>query len=316
MIQQHQIRLQLSQVIQAVLSQTLLPRIGGGRIAAIEIMIATAAVRNLIREEKLHELHSIMELGSKNNMQTMDQALADLVKNKIIPSIAGRLPDKADKPVGGSFINGLKRLEQLAQVDPRASILRWSSYFTPNQKGLLWKKEHCDLLDLGNSETILSETFSSAPAKSFLDRTLFSDVMTYLPGDLLVKADRMTMAHSLEGRSPFLDHELAEWAARLPERYKLRGMQGKFILRKAFKDFLPEYIVKRRKQGFGIPVGTWLRGPLAGWTRDLLFSPQGKAAEWFNLGIIEQLIEEHQSKRVDHGKRLWPLLALELWANN
>ncbi|MDH5507915.1 MAG: asparagine synthase C-terminal domain-containing protein, partial [Anaerolineae bacterium] len=179
-----------------------------------------------------------------------------------------------------------------------------------------WQPHLLDSLDLHSPQSYLVERFDSAPAASFLDRTLYTDIKTYLPGDLLIKADRMTMAHSIEGRSPFLDHELASWAARLPENMKVRGSVGKYLLRKAFASYLPKEITHRGKQGFGIPVSAWLRGPLAGWTRDLLLAPDGQISHWFQRPAIEAILSEHQSGKVDHGKRLWALAVLALWAQN
>jgi asparagine synthase (glutamine-hydrolysing) len=233
---------------------------------------------------------------------------------RLVPSMVGALPDRADRPVGASLVNGLKRLGNLAQIDRRASILRWGSYFAADLKAELWKPELRETLDLGAAERLLVERFEDAPAESYLDRTLYTDVTTYLTGDLLIKADRMTMAHSLEGRSPFLDHELAGWAARLPENLKVRGRQGKYLLRKAFADYLPLEIMKRGKQGFGIPVGAWLRGPLFDWTNQLLLASESQTSQWFQRASLEHLLEEHRSGRADHGKRLWALAILALWA--
>lgn len=149
---------------------------------------------------------------------------------------------------------------------------------------------------------------------SFLARTLYADVHTYLPGDLLVKADRMTMAASLEGRSPFLDHEIVEWTARLPDSLKLRGRSGKYLLKKAFADHLPQGVKSHGKQGFGIPLAAWFRGPLAGWSRGLLLSVDGPLRDWFNVSAIQTMIDEHAQARADHGKRLYALTMLAVWA--
>ena len=183
------------------------------------------------------------------------QAPPFLTRN-LIPSIAHRLPDRSNRPVGQSFVNGLKRLEQLPRMDRRASILRWGSYFAPWQRQQLWKDEHWENFRADNAESLLAESFDKASG-SFLDRTLYTDLHNYLPGDLLVKADRMTMAASLEGRSPFLDYEIVEWAARLPDSLKVRGRSGKYLLKKAFADDLPENVRSHRKQGFGIPLAAW-----------------------------------------------------------
>jgi len=234
------------------------------------------------------------------------------VTRKLVPSIARHLPDHSARPTGKSFVNGLKRLEQLPRLDRRASILRWGSYFAPWQRAQLWKKEHWNNFRADNAEALLAGSYEKAGG-SFLDRTLYTDLHNYLPGDLLVKADRMTMAASLEGRSPFLDHEVVEWAARLPDALKVRGRGGKYLLKKAFANYLPEPVKLHGKQGFGIPLAAWFRGPLADWSRDLLLGAQSPVNSLFNPAALQNLVDEHIQARVDHGKRLYALSMLALW---
>jgi asparagine synthase (glutamine-hydrolysing) len=240
--------------------------------------------------------------------------LPSLLTRSLVPALAGTLPDRGDGPVGSSWSNGIKRLPQLADVDQRASLLRWSSYFSPRQKSDLWQPNLAAELDLRRAESEITQIYAHAPAINRLDRTLYTDIKTYLTGCLLVKADRMTMANSLEARSPFLDHVLVEWAARLPVQYKLKGRQGKVLLRKAFADMLPPEVLSHGKQGFGIPVGAWLRGPLEAWTREMLLASDSSPAKWFRREAMVKLIAEHQSGKQDHGKRLWALACLSLWA--
>ena len=234
------------------------------------------------------------------------------VTRNLIPSIAHHLPDHSTRPTGQSFVNGLKRLEQLLHMDRRASILRWGSYFAPWQRQQFWKEEHWKNFRTDNAESLLAESFDKASG-SFLDRTLYTDLHNYLPGDLLVKADRMTMAASLEGRSPFLDHEILEWAARLPDSLKVRGRSGKYLLKKAFANDLPENVKSHRKQGFGIPLAAWFRGPLADWSRELLLGAESPLSNLFNQPALQNLINEHTQARADHGKRLYALSMLALW---
>jgi asparagine synthase (glutamine-hydrolysing) len=229
----------------------------------------------------------------------------------LIPSIANLFPDRSNRPVGQSLVNGLKRLHQLPEIDPRASMLRWGSYFSPSQRAKLWKKEFSFKSD--NAQALLAQQFDSAEG-SYLDRTLYSDLHLYLPGDLLVKADRMAMAASIEARSPFLDHKLVEWSARVPDHLKLRGRSGKYLLKKAFADYLPENVRKHRKQGFGIPVGAWFRGPLHEWSKELLLGNGGSLNQWFHRDAIDTLLVEHRAGRMDHGKRIYALTMLALWA--
>jgi asparagine synthase (glutamine-hydrolysing) len=234
-----------------------------------------------------------------------------LLTHKMIPGFMRLFSDRANRPTGGSLVNGLKRLEQLTQIDERASILRWGSYFSPAMKSQLWQNSIQD-----EAENLLVKTFQNARAESFMDRTLFTDNHIYLPGDLLVKADRMTMAASLEGRSPFLDHDLVAWAAHLPQNMKVRGRTGKYLLRKAFAAEMPPTIKSRGKQGFGIPLGAWFRGDLSGWAREILTDPDNPVQTWFNPPALETLLAEHHAGRSDHGKRLWALVMLALWARD
>ncbi len=229
---------------------------------------------------------------------------------ELIPSMARILPDNSDRPVGQSLVNGLKRLHQLPEIDARASILRWGSYFSPRQRAQLWKREYDFKPD--NAQRLLVERFDAAGG-SFLDKTLYTDLHTYLPGDLLVKADRMAMAASIEPRSPFLDHKLVEWSARLPDQLKVRGRSGKYLLKKAFADKLPENVRRHRKQGFGIPIGAWFRGPLHGWSKELLLANGSALHHWFDGKAIFSMLEEHRARRVDHGKRIYALTMLALW---
>lgn len=240
--------------------------------------------------------------------------LPSLVTRRLAPALAAALPDRAGGPIGSSLANGIKRLPQLTEIDWRASLLRWGSYFSPSHKAALWQPELAAHLHHKRAEHDMAALYAAAPAASRLDRTLYADLKGYLPGDLLVKADRMTMAQGLEGRSPLLDHELVAWAARLPAGYKLRGRQGKQLLRKAFGHLLPAEITSKRKQGFGIPVGAWLRGPLQGWLHETLLDSASPLAGWLRREAMVQLLAEHGAGKQDHGKRLWALACLALWA--
>jgi asparagine synthase (glutamine-hydrolysing) len=135
------------------------------------------------------------------------------------------------------------------------------------------------------------------------------DVATYLPGDLLLKADIASMAHSLELRSPFLDHEVVALGLALPDRLKTSGREGKVALRRAFAAELPPEVAERGKTGFGVPLGRWFREDLREAARDLLATERG----WFRTDTVTRLLDEHESGHADHGHRLWCLLMLELW---
>jgi asparagine synthase (glutamine-hydrolysing) len=138
------------------------------------------------------------------------------------------------------------------------------------------------------------------------------DRLVYLPDDLLTKVDRASMLHALEVRSPFMDHELVRFAARLTTDQLLKG-GPKRMLREAFADDLPAWVFKRRKMGFAVPIGDWFRGELRAMLRDHLFAANSFARQHFDTNVVERLVDEHETRQVDHSQRLYALLMLELW---
>jgi asparagine synthase (glutamine-hydrolysing) len=139
------------------------------------------------------------------------------------------------------------------------------------------------------------------------------DVATYLPGDLLPKSDIASMAHSLELRSPLLDHRVLELGLSLPDRLKQHGLEGKLALRRAFADQLPPLVAGRGKSGFGVPLAEWFRGELRPLARDVLLDERARGRGLFHGSAVARLIDEHAAGRADHGHRLWTLVMLELW---
>ncbi|HEX6863148.1 MAG TPA: asparagine synthase C-terminal domain-containing protein, partial [Thermoanaerobaculia bacterium] len=146
-----------------------------------------------------------------------------------------------------------------------------------------------------------------------LDRMLQADVATRLPEHSLMLSDRMTMARSLEARSPFLDHRLAEFVATLPVEMKMRGKTLKYLLRRVAEPYLPESILKRPKQGFMFPLGYWMKGPLLPVLQHLLGQSVLVEEGIFRREPILRLVAEHVAHRADHHVRLWMILNVEVW---
>jgi asparagine synthase (glutamine-hydrolysing) len=205
-----------------------------------------------------------------------------------------------------------ERLLRAIASRPEERYARAISYFTPEDKDALYSPE-MKAAAPGDAYELLYAHYQRADAPDLLGRRLYADTMTYLPDDLLVKIDIATMIHSLEGRSPFLDHPLVEFAARLPSRFKLLRRAGKLVLRRAVADLLPPEILSRPKMGFGVPISSWFRGELAELLRDVLLSPRATARPFFRPERVRQIVEDHQAGRRDHGAQLWALLMLELW---
>jgi len=150
-----------------------------------------------------------------------------------------------------------------------------------------------------------------APAKDGLSRAQYADLKIWLPGDILTKVDRASMAVSLEAREPLLDHRLVEFAARLPARFRLRGGSGKWLMKKALGSRLPDEILNRRKMGFVTPVSAWFRGPLADQAAAIAHGSALGQTGWFDSTAIADIAEAHRSGRSDHGRLLWQLLMLD-----
>ena len=141
---------------------------------------------------------------------------------------------------------------------------------------------------------------------------MFVDMNTYLLNDHLRKVDRMTMAHSLEARNPYLDYRLLEFAMKLPSDYKVTFRQTKRILKYIAKDYLPAEVMRGAKKGLTSPIAGWIVGPLKGYVHDQL--PGGLAAELFNASMIQQILKEHDNRQKDHSRLIWGLLTLQVWA--
>jgi asparagine synthase (glutamine-hydrolysing) len=150
-----------------------------------------------------------------------------------------------------------------------------------------------------------------APTDDPLSLLQYLDLKTYLPGDILVKVDRASMAHSLEVRSPFLDHQLVEWMSGLDPDLKLRGHEGKYILKKALEPYLPLDVLYRPKMGFSVPLAAWFRGPLRERVREAVLSPRLEQTGIFDRTFLRTAVDDHQSGMSDHSAMLWSVLMFE-----
>jgi asparagine synthase (glutamine-hydrolysing) len=207
----------------------------------------------------------------------------------------------------------LKRfVDQLGQ-SPEARVAGWQTRFGRPEKAQLYSEAFAkQVLDI-DSQELLFARYREAKAADFLDKMLYSDVTTYLPDCLLVKVDIATMANSLEARSPFLDHTLMEFAARIPSRLKIRNGQSKWILKRALRGLLPERILYRRKMGFSMPLDSWLRGELKDMAHELLLSRRSLDRGYFSPAFIRQIFEEHLAGRWNWHIEIWTLMMLEQW---
>jgi len=213
----------------------------------------------------------------------------------------------------GTLRRRARRFLAALALDPCARYTRWCCAFDDELKSQVCSPGMQAAVAAFPSSRIFADEYAQVPGLDFVARTLFVDYRRYLPDDLNVKVDIASMAHSLECRSPFLDHKLVEFAATLPTRLKLHGMTSKFLLKHAFRDLLPKEILHRPKMGFGVPIAEWFRGPLKDLARDTLLAPAFFANGWFSQPGVRRLVDDHTQARRDHGYRLWALLMFELW---
>ena len=154
--------------------------------------------------------------------------------------------------------------------------------------------------------------FQSATRSSALRRILYFDQTSWLPDNLLERGDRMTMAASIEARMPFMDHRLLALVSALPDRFRVRGGQTKWILREAMKQVVPGAILARRKVGFRVPVNEWFRHAMKDFVFEALASPASRIRRYFDGGQLDALVAQHMSGRQNHEKLIWALLNLEV----
>jgi asparagine synthase (glutamine-hydrolysing) len=224
-------------------------------------------------------------------------------RRAIADGVVPRLPDRLGRYARRSFL-AMDRAPQSMFFDNFASIR------LADQRRLLAAR-FGDALDPAHVYAS-SMTHFDTPNGTLLDRLLYADMKTYLV-ELLMKQDQMSMAASIESRVPFLDHKLVEFAASLPDEWKLSGWTTKRVLREAMRDVLPKAVLNRPKMGFPVPFASWVRGPWNQVARDVLLDRRTRERGVLEPAAVERLLRDHASRRTDGGDRIWALMNLELW---
>ena len=215
-----------------------------------------------------------------------------------------------------NFSFGFKVLSFLrgaAEAPPRNHALWMSSFAGGEQLALLTDEVWAELGRGFDEFEPLEQAWSKSDGAPLLARVTHLDAVTYLPNDILMKVDRASMRVALEVRAPFLARPVVELAFGLPDRYRMRGLTGKRLLRAAVSDLLPPSVLRRPKKGFGIPVGAWLNQSLRSLAQDVLAPATLREGGLFRPETVERLLREHSHGVADHRKPLWTLLVFELW---
>ncbi len=199
-------------------------------------------------------------------------------------------------------------------LDPISRYLDSVSVFTSlNRKALYTTDLQAQLATGGYVEQLFHRLIGNVTSGEPLDRLLYLDSKTYLPGDILTKVDRMSMAVSLEARAPLLDHKLIDFVTRIPASLKLAGLETKHLLKRAVADLVPAEILHRPKQGFGVPIQEWINQQLRERIRETLTESRSRQRGYVEQRYLDVLLDEHERGRRDHSMGLWALLMLELW---
>jgi len=232
------------------------------------------------------------------------------VRESLIARLINTLPDSKK---GKRFVDRAKRFVNTGTLSVDETYLSYISSLKYQQRQKLYSRDLLKQVDLRHAEEIFHGYFSRNAHLDLINKILFVDLKMYLPDDLLTLTDRMSMAHSLEVRAPFLDHTLVEYMASIPPELKLKGFTKKYILKKAFEGILPDEILYRKKKGFTLPLTLWLRGEARPLIRDILNEDNINKIGFFKWETVQQLMERHFSGRENYHGQLWALIIFLIW---
>jgi asparagine synthase (glutamine-hydrolysing) len=196
-------------------------------------------------------------------------------------------------------------------LPPDRAHVSWRGIFDDNERRQLVHRELHEDVFADDAFAPFERHFNEVRGCHALDQAMYVDFKTWLADDILVKVDRMTMAHGLESRAPFLDHRVVEFAASLPARLKVRGLTTKYLLKRSQQPRLPHSIITRSKRGFNAPVSRWFNGPLEDLAREA--TSDRVLGQWFDAAAIRRLWDDHRARRRDNGFKLFGLTCLGLW---
>jgi len=239
--------------------------------------------------------------------------LPKFIRHHLVGSIVDHIPENFTYKSVSQKLRWVHQLSEQPTLADRYAEATCFFRFSHQQKQSLFSHSLWKEMEAINSADVIADEFRKAKANDPVERMLYADYQTRLPEHSLMLTDRMTMAHGLELRSPFLDHELVSFMASIPRNMKIKKNELKYILRRLAISYLPPEIVKRPKHGFMFPVAYWFRNELYPFVKDYLSNSPFVSSGIFQNKAITDMVEEHRQGRIDHHVRLWMLLNLGIW---
>ena len=230
------------------------------------------------------------------------------IRKHLFPGLA-----KISGAIPGTIGKKAKSLLTSLSQEPGMGFYITNSMMTDEAWEQLAKPQIKDQLNGYHPSQYTLDMYNKADGPDHLSKILYTDIKTYMTGDILVKVDRMSMAHSLEVRAPILDYQVTEFAATLPSSQKYRDGEKKYLLKEVFKPFIPESLLYRKKMGFSTPLDEWFRSELKEFSEKRIQNKKSGLHSIFNGNAIERVWNEHQSKQRNHGIILWSMLMYQLW---
>lgn len=253
--------------------------------------------------------------GGDESFAGYEKYSIDMMENRVrryIPHDLLNFFNKATNNHGRGLLKKVNSLTGSALKNPDQAFYVTNTFLSDHQLNSLLNDDIQRIVKGYDPSNHIKRYYNSCHSNDHLSKILYTDLKMYLPGDILAKVDRMSMANSLEVRSPLLDHKVIEYAARIPSSMKMKYGNKKHILKEAFKRILPEEILKRKKHGFDVPLNRWFRNDLKNIAHDVLFN-QKEMNLFFNNDQIRKIWFDHQSGKFENGTVLWTLMIFSLW---
>ena len=271
--------------------------------------LATKAVTVALAGDGGDEMFAGYEKYTTDNIENkLRNKFPESIRKSIFPRLAkvvGALPGAIGRK-GKSLLTSLSH-------DPAMGFFITNSMMTDDMWNKLVKPDVAATLNNYHPSQYTLDMYNKADGPDHLSKILYTDIKTYMTGDILVKVDRMSMANSLEVRAPILDYQVAEFAATLPSSQKYRDGEKKYLLKEVFKPFIPDSLLYRKKMGFSTPLDEWFRGELKALSESKLLQCNEGLSDVFNTATINSIWQEHQSRTKDHGIVLWSMLMYQMW---